>query len=203
MNPLLEPELDHRGQHFGNEREISLGPGTILGIFFGLALLCACFFGFGYSAGRRSARDAAPVVMTPATPAGTAGATKPAAGSAQPLLPSVEPNITPSAPDTSAQRVLPSDAIIAGDRPPASASTPAAAPATNAASYIVQVAAVSTQQIADIEVAALKKDGYAVVVRHEPQDNLFHVQIGPFTDKKVAEAMRQRVIADGFNAIVK
>ena len=66
-----------------------------------------------------------------------------------------------------------------------------------------QVAAVSSQDIADIEVAALKKDGYAVVVRHEPQDKLLHVQIGPFADKKEAEAMRQRVQADGFNAIVK
>ena len=50
---------------------------------------------------------------------------------------------------------------------------------------------------------ALKKDGYAVVVRHEPQDKLLHVQIGPFTDRKDAEAMRARVLADGFNAIVK
>jgi len=68
---------------------------------------------------------------------------------------------------------------------------------------MVQVAAVSSQDVADIEVSALKKDGYAVLVRHEPQDKLLHVQIGPFADKKEAEAMRQRVIADGFNAIVK
>ena len=68
---------------------------------------------------------------------------------------------------------------------------------------MVQVAAVSTQEIADMEVSALKKDGYAVVVRHEPQDKLLHVQIGPFTNRKEAEDMRQRVITDGFNAIVK
>ena len=67
----------------------------------------------------------------------------------------------------------------------------------------VQIAAVSSQEIADIEVAALKKDGYAVAIRHEPQDKLLHVQIGPFSDRKAAEAMRQKVLADGFNAIVK
>jgi cell division septation protein DedD len=50
---------------------------------------------------------------------------------------------------------------------------------------------------------ALKKDGYAIVVRHEPQDQLLHIQIGPFATRKDAEAMRQRVLADGFNAIVK
>jgi cell division septation protein DedD len=68
---------------------------------------------------------------------------------------------------------------------------------------MVQVAAVSSQDIADIEVSALKKDGYNVVVRHEPQDKLLHVQIGPFTDRKAADEMRKRVQADGFNAIVK
>jgi DedD protein len=200
MNPLLESELDHRGHNLPNEREISLGPGTILGIFFALAVVCACFFGFGYSLGRRSAQLATPppAVRSPAT---SASAAKPAAGSVGVPLPSVEPNITPAAPAPSSHGVLPSDAIIAGDKPAAPASS-AASPVA-AGSFIVQVAAVSTQQIADIEVAALRKDGYDVVVRHEPQDTLFHVQIGPFADKKDAEAMRQRILADGFNAIVK
>ena len=40
------------------EREISLGTSTILGIFFALALVCAVFFGFGYSMGRRSSTPA-------------------------------------------------------------------------------------------------------------------------------------------------
>jgi DedD protein len=195
MNPLLESELDHRNHNLPGEREISLGPGTILGIFFALAVVCACFFGFGYSVGRRSAQLATPppVVTSPASPS----APKPAAGSAGVPLPSVESNITPAAAAPSSNGALPSDAVIAGDKPVTTAS------AAGAGSFIVQVAAVSTQQIADIEVTALRKDGYDVVVRHEPQDTLFHVQLGPFADKKEAEAMRQRVLADGFNAIVK
>jgi DedD protein len=32
---------------------------------------------------------------------------------------------------------------------------------------------------------------------------LFHVQVGPFTDRKDAEAMRTRLSGDGYNAIVK
>ena len=36
------------------EREISLGTTTVLGIFLGLAVVCAVFFGFGYSMGRKS-----------------------------------------------------------------------------------------------------------------------------------------------------
>ena len=85
----------------------------------------------------------------------------------------------------------------------AALSQPATGNPQPATSFMVQVAAVSTQDVADIEVAALKKQGFDVVVRHEPQDKLLHVQIGPFPDRKSAEAMRQRVLAGGFNAIVK
>ena len=49
---------------------------------------------------------------------------------------------------------------------------------------MVQVAAVSSQDVADILTSSLEKKGYTVAVRHEPQDKLLHVQIGPFTDKK-------------------
>jgi cell division septation protein DedD len=56
---------------------------------------------------------------------------------------------------------------------------------------------------ADILNSSLQKKGYTVTAGCEPQDKLLHVQIGPFTDRKDAEAMRQRVLADGFNAIVK
>jgi len=68
---------------------------------------------------------------------------------------------------------------------------------------IVQVAAVSHQEDADVLMTALKKRGYTVTIRQEPQDKLLHVQVGPFANKKDAEAMRQRLLADGYNAIVK
>jgi cell division septation protein DedD len=68
---------------------------------------------------------------------------------------------------------------------------------------LVQVAAVSHQEDADVLVTALKRRGYNVTVRHEPQDKLLHVQIGPFATKKEADAMRQHLQTDGYNAIVK
>jgi cell division septation protein DedD len=89
------------------------------------------------------------------------------------------------------------------DTPSASAPQPATSNPQPATSFIVQVAAVSSQDVADILTSSLQKKGYTVVVRHEPQDKLLHVQIGPFTDRKDALAMQQRVLADGFNAIVK
>jgi len=68
---------------------------------------------------------------------------------------------------------------------------------------IVQVAAVSHQEDADTLIAALKKRGYTVFIRQEPQDKLLRVQLGPFATTKDAETMRQRLLADGYNAIVK
>ena len=52
-------------------------------------------------------------------------------------------------------------------------------------------------------VNALKRRGYNVAVRHEPQDKLLHVQIGPLPNRVEADAMRQRLLADGYKAIVK
>jgi cell division septation protein DedD len=67
----------------------------------------------------------------------------------------------------------------------------------------VQIAAVSHEQDAQTLVEALRGKGYQVVARSEPQDKLMHIQIGPFATRKDAEDMRQRLIADGYNAIVK
>jgi len=205
------------------DREISLGTATILGIFFGLAVVCACFFGFGYTMGHNSARaaEATAAVVDPAAGGMVGGSAKPAAGSlaahpaasaAQPAEDSGSPQPDNSQTATMAvasanakSAVEPSDRVIAGDKVPV---TSAALPAESgnpqaAGSYMVQVAAVSSQDVADILLGSLEKKGYTVAVHHEAQDKLLHVQIGPFADRKQAEAMQQRVLADGFNAIVK
>lgn len=201
---LLDPEVERQPADYSDEREISLGPGTILGIFFVLALICACFFGFGYSVGRRSAQSAAvqPVVI-PTT--STANAPKPTAGSLAPPAPVEQPTTdAPAQPAAAPEPAIASTPVANKPAPAPTPAPPAATPsADSSGTFMVQVAAVSSQEIADIEVSALKKDGYNVVIRREPQDKLLHVQIGPFTDRKAAEDMRKRVQADGFNAIVK
>ena len=68
---------------------------------------------------------------------------------------------------------------------------------------MVQVAAVSKQEDAEILVSLMQKKQYPVFIANAPGDPLFHVQVGPFTDKKDAEAMRTRLAGDGYNAIVK
>jgi DedD protein len=205
MNHLRDTDVFD--DHATSDREISLGTPTILGIFFVLALMCACFFGAGYTMGRKSFQTAVPT-ETPVT--AFASAPKPTAGSPA----------GSSAPAVKAPANIPSSAVVVptgptlqpapaaaaappAEKPPAPAPQPATSNQQPATAFMVQVAAVSSQDVADIELAALKKDGYAVVVRREPQDQLLHIQIGPFATRKDADAMRQRVIGDGFNAIVK
>jgi cell division septation protein DedD len=68
----------------------------------------------------------------------------------------------------------------------------------------VQVAAVSKQDDADALVDALKKKQYpAFVAANATTDKLFRIQVGPFPDIQEAEAMRTRLIGDGYNPIVK
>lgn len=222
MNTLLNNEhADHqapassREQYARNDREISLGTATILGIFFALAVVCAVFFGFGYSLGvKHIMATAAP----PAEPSQTSAfsAFKPAPGSpvaagkppatlAAVTVPSTVP--TPKAP-TPSETLTPEPTDSSPRvtiRTPAPAATPATAPAAplGSATAIVQVAAVSHQEDADLIASTLKRRGYAVTIRHESQDTLLHLQLGPFPTKKDAEAMRQRLQADGFNAYIK
>lgn len=217
MNHLLDTDLDREEVVHHGDREISLGPGTILGIFFALALLCGAVFGLGYSMGRRSGQNAvAPVIMSSGSPATVASGTKPTAGSVAPPPSRPAPaDQTPAAPAPVAahSNIAPSDTIIVGDKLPKATAAPVPLPAaasagpipatTPAGTFMVQIAAVSTQEIADIELAALKKYNYPVVVRHEPNDQLLHIQLGPYATRKDAEAMRQNVLSHGFNAIVK
>jgi cell division septation protein DedD len=218
---------DRSGPGHSADREISLDAPAILGIFFALALVCAGFFGFGYTMGRKSAQAALTDTAAATADTSSNGSAKPAAGSlasqpeataAQPATDSAAASVvlqtepaptTPPSPPlaTPKSAATAADGMIVGDKPSTSVAQPATnnqQPATSPTGTImVQIAAVSNQDVADILLASLQKKGYSVSVRHEPQDKLLHVQIGPFATRKDAEAMQQRVLADGFNAIVK
>src|SRR5665213_82370 len=202
----------HRSAYNTPSRELTLSTSAILGIFFGLALLCAVFFGFGYNMGSKS-HQAPIVASTTAAPNSTNFDTfKPAPGAPAAVQPaplvSEPPAATDAAPDTSASASpQPTPVVRTPSAPPPAAPTHPEASATPASetglTFIVQIAAVSHQEDADLLVAALKRKGYSVAARTEPQDKLIHIQVGPFANKKDAEAMRQRLLADGYNAILK
>lgn len=188
-------------------RELTLGTATILGLFFALALVCAVFFGFGYSLGTRHTTATLAVASTTA-PSTIAVTAKPAPGS--PLATTIHaapepPNETvtvPVAPTPVRTLPAPANSSEASPRPAELPADPHPVLAS-AAQPIVQVAAVSHQEDAELIASTLKRRGYPVVIRSEPQDKLLHLQLGPFPTKKDAEAMRQRLLADGFNAYIK
>lgn len=69
--------------------------------------------------------------------------------------------------------------------------------------WMVQIAAVSHPGDAEVLVSALRRRGYAVAVYRDPVDTLMHVQVGPFSTHNDAAAMRQKLLNDGYNAIVQ
>src|SRR5438874_13398833 len=65
MTPISSSRVDD-----ANDTEITLGTGKMLGIFFGLVILCAVFFGMGFSMGRNSVRSAPELLPSPSTSSG-------------------------------------------------------------------------------------------------------------------------------------
>lgn len=71
------------------------------------------------------------------------------------------------------------------------------------AAIMVQVAAVSDRNDAEVLLGALRKRGYPVTLAHLSSDNLMHVQVGPFSTRADAMATRQKLLSDGYNAIIR
>ena len=65
-----------------DDAEITLGTGKLLGIFFGLAALCAVFFTMGYMLGRSSAAGAKTEIVG-SVPSGGNPANKPSAANSK------------------------------------------------------------------------------------------------------------------------
>jgi DedD protein len=188
---LRDEDLDSPKQ----DTEITLSTGKLLGIFFGLVIVCSVFFTMGYLLGKSTAAGShTQIVGSTTTTATTAG--KPSAGNKAP------DNPPPASPLPAAQDNSQAPSSTAANGGPSS-TAPTEIKANPAGTYTVQVAAVSKREDADILVSALSKKQYPVFVANSAADALFHVQVGPFTDPKDAEAMRVRLSGDGYNAIVK
>jgi pilus assembly protein CpaC len=106
------------------------------------------------------------------------------------------PTVTAPAFDSANQNINSSDATpnVVG---------PAAQAANAGAHPMVQIMALSNNQDADAMVSALRRHGYNVAVSRDPQDSMLHLEVGPFADNSAAQAMRQRLLLEGYNATVK
>ena len=197
------------------DTEITLGTGKLLFLFFGLVGVCALFFALGYSLGRKSEPSLA--ATSPATPQVSSNTSKAGGGAgtnaAQPMTfykaveqKDANPELTPS-PDTKTE--APANSATNSTATNAATTTAATNPNDSATAlptsgYFVQVAAVSKQEDAEALVDALKKKEYpAFVAAQSTADKLFRVQLGPFPEVKEAEAMRTRLVGDGYSPILK
>lgn len=186
------------------DTEITLGTGRMLVLFFTFVFVCAVFFAIGFSLGRKTTMVGANNLVNAST--GTPAAV---------VRPSTAKQNTPAPQSTDfsfykSVGAKSTDTELAPKESPSStaelpkAPTPVASSASTAGGYFVQVAAVSRQEDAESLVEALKKKQYpAFTANNSSADKFYHVQVGPYADLKEAEGMRTRLIADGYNPIVK
>ena len=192
------------------DTEITLGTGRMLVLFFTLVLVCAVFFAIGFSLGRKT-------TMAGVANSANAPATNPAATVRPSAAKDAAAKTGSQASDLSFYKSVGSSSASAElspvetqMQPPASNPTvpPAPSAPTSAAAaagngYFVQVAAVSRQEDAEALVEALKKKQYPAFTANSSGDKFYRVQVGPYAELKDAEAMRARLISDGYNPIVK
>jgi DedD protein len=180
------------------ETEITLGTGRLLAIFFALVVICSLFFALGFSLGKGSSGPAmaSGIVPPPAKPAGGRDA-RPSAVQPESQVPASSELTFYKAVE---QRTP--DADLAGAAEPLAAPLELAGAASPG--YVVQVAAVSKQEDAQTLQNVLRQKQYPVfVLSNTSTDHLFRVQVGPFTSLEDAEAVRARLVGDGYNPILR
>jgi DedD protein len=229
MRTAFEEEEEISLPDHQEDRELTISVNTLLAIFFGLVLICGLFFGLGYSFGRRASSDASSSQASAlptnslqtaasqpkpsaasqtntgaATPSDTetpetSGSTQPAAASQDDSTQAKDESSAPEGKPVSSTSPAPQQ-VKASATPPAAQMPQSSATPTG---IMVQIAAIGNPADADVLVHALQKRGYSVTTRHLPSDALIHVQVGPFANKTDAVAMRQKLLGDGYNVILK
>lgn len=190
------------------DTEITLGTGKMLALFFSLVALCGLFFGLGFSLGRGSVRSltgpeqaqtgSGPALRNSAMKSNGSAAPQATDGmtfyktveqkDANPPLPKAEVASKEDSAKEKGNNSAPPDPLTATAGP----------------GYFVQVAAVTKQDDAQALVDALKKKQYAAFTSNTSSvDKFFHVQVGPFSDLKDAEATKAKLVSDGYNPILK
>lgn len=191
--------------------QLEMGTKSLLAAFFALAVVCGLFFTFGYTIGKHAIPATFSLGGAPQVAARPSSVT-PAAASAPGVQPpnpqqlgAVENNQTPST--LTPAQTLPAPAAAPPASAPAQSTQAAGAGSTSGASGLFEVQVFSGNQAdANTLADALKARGYpAQVVPPAPgADNaLYLVQVGPYLTQAEAEAMRARLRADGYQAVLQ
>ncbi len=78
-------------------------------------------------------------------------------------------------------------------------------PVTGPGTIVVQIAALSREDDAVALAGALRRKNYNVFVVNNPitNDKFYHVQVGPFSSLSDAETAKAKLVAEGYNPIIK
>jgi len=187
----------------------------ILVFLVGVAV-CGVFFSLGFLVGynERSSRTtpvtervtAPPVIPPTVNPLAQAA---PSAGK--------EPGTSTTTANAPAESQLPTPATpaapaVSGAKAekqpePSSAASPAATGGEVDVGFTVQIAASRTKEDAEALVKILKTRGYPVLLVSpeyaHANDNLFRVQVGPFTSREDAEKVRAKLAQEGFKPFIR
>jgi cell division septation protein DedD len=220
-------EEEPKAEQPRRDRELTLGAGAVFSLFVALALVCGLCFGVGYAVGHHgSAPSAAAGGPTPAPDQeplqGNNSIPKPSAAETS-AVPAADSSTTPDAVTPGAGAGA--NPAAAGQGQAVSGQTPGAAtpgagagntgpgtqggvaanvqPALPAQVLMVQIAAVANAEDAGVLETALRKRGYAVTAQRNSADGLIHVRIGPFSSSEEAIHWRDKLLGDGYNAVVQ
>jgi cell division septation protein DedD len=116
-----------------------------------------------------------------------------------------------TAPETPAPKVVAAAAAVAPTKAETASTSHAGdvishtSPVTGPGTIVVQIAAVTREDDAVALAGALRKKNYNVFVVNNPvtNDRFYHVQVGPFSTLAEAEAMKVKLVAEGYNPIIK
>jgi DedD protein len=118
----------------------------------------------------------------------------------------------PAAPQASPAPSAPKVVAATSSATPATTAAPSntdvishTSPVTGPGTIVVQIAALTREDDAVSLAGALRKKNYNVFVVNNPvnNDKFYHVQVGPFSTMADAQAMKARLVAEGYNPIIK
>lgn len=188
----------------------------LVGLFLGVVLLCGVFFTLGYVMGRTQFSGSVHAADSPLRPApaadpaprkskddGSASAAEqpPAAGGEWDFNSKKDNNRLDPAPPAAS-----SDGASSAPKPlPVAARPPAKfqSPFIPRGAIILQLAALKSENDALALADAAQQKHFPSFVVTPGGDNLFRVQVGPYSDEKSADAAKQALIKAGFNPIIK
>jgi len=187
----------------------SIGSRHILGLFFGVVVLCCIFFTLGYVMGRDQARAGGrgePPAKSAATETGTPpgwSVSTPASNDAGKSAGGAAPSPRSGAGSSTEPAAGHPSKSAAETKRPAGMPGKFEPPLIPRGAIVLQIAALTKDQDALAMAGALQEKSFPAFVLTPSADNFYRVQVGPYADAKSADQAKRSLESAGFKVIVK